>query len=163
MFEAWKDGSTNALAVATALSQQGGHTLPWKTVRDAIGGALQARFIALADGSAPWPCEMPAANTVKLTLAESGRGGSETGTGSRWPETVAESQSRVARAVLEPSEVQDLADLMPQLLEIRTQANTSLKFRIQIEFGNPSSVPTAEQMHAFNLLLRNIKDEFQLE
>lgn len=50
---AWKDSSTNALAIATALSQQAGRTLPWKTVRDVIGGSLQARFIALADGSAP--------------------------------------------------------------------------------------------------------------
>jgi len=69
---AWKDSSKTALAIATALSQQAGHTLPWKTVRDVIGGSLQARFIALEEGSAPWPCEMPAANSVKLKVAETG-------------------------------------------------------------------------------------------
>lgn len=149
--------------VVERLSQQAGHTLPWKTVRDVIGGSLQARFIALADGSAPWPCEMPAANTVKLKLAESSGGGSQTGTGPKWPEKVAESQSRVARAVLEPSEVQDLADLIPQLLEIKTEANISLIFRVQIEFGDASNVPTAEQVNTFNDLLKNIKDELRLE
>ncbi|NLT78120.1 MAG: hypothetical protein GXX98_16495, partial [Planctomycetes bacterium] len=50
---AWQDGATTALAIATALSQQAGYTLPWKTVRDVIGGAISARFVALADDSAP--------------------------------------------------------------------------------------------------------------
>ena len=63
---AWRDGGTTALAIAAALSQLAGCTLPWKTVRDAIGGALHAQFIALTADSAAWPCELPAAQAVKI-------------------------------------------------------------------------------------------------
>src|SRR5690606_32968046 len=55
---AWQNGATTAMAIATTLSQQAGRTLPWKTVRDVITGALSARFIALAEDSAAWPCEL---------------------------------------------------------------------------------------------------------
>ena len=55
MGTAWQGGLTTALAIATAVSQEAGTTLPWKTVRDVIDGAIQARFIALTDNSAPWP------------------------------------------------------------------------------------------------------------
>jgi hypothetical protein len=117
--------------------------LPWKTVRDLIGGSLQARFIALAEGSAPWPCEMPAANTVKLKLAESG-GGGQGGTGGGFAGgtgTGAGTKTLVAQATLEPSEIQDLGDLIPQLLEIKNNANAPLVFRVQIEFGDGSQKP----------------------
>ena len=55
---AWSGDETNALAIATALSQKDGKTLPWKTVKDVIGASLQARYTKLADGSAPWPCDL---------------------------------------------------------------------------------------------------------
>ena len=38
----------------------------WKTVKDVIGTSLQGHFTQLADGSAPWPCDLPAAQTVKI-------------------------------------------------------------------------------------------------
>lgn len=41
-------GTAPALAIAVALAQLAGNTLPWKTVRDAIGGAMQAQSIGLA-------------------------------------------------------------------------------------------------------------------
>ena len=59
--EAWSGDETNALAIATALSQRAGKTLPWKTVKYVIDNSLQARFTQLADESAPWPCDLPAA------------------------------------------------------------------------------------------------------
>ena len=63
---AWQNDTTNALAIATALSQKAGKTLPWKTVKDVIGASLNARFTQLADGSATWPCDSPTAQLVKL-------------------------------------------------------------------------------------------------
>ena len=42
--DAWTENQTTALAVATALSQRFGQTLPWKTVRDVVGASLNARF-----------------------------------------------------------------------------------------------------------------------
>lgn len=162
---AWKDGSTNALAIATALSQQAGHTLPWKTVRDVIGGSLQARFIALADGSAPWPCEMPAANTVKLKLAETGGGGAHGGTGGGFAGgagTGAGTKTLVAQATLEPSEIQDLGDIIPQLLEIKNKANAPLVFRVQIEFGDGVQKPDAQCTKEVNELLEGLKPGLRL-
>ncbi len=160
---AWKDGATNALAIATALSQQEGHTLPWKTVQDVIGGALQARFIVLEEGSAPWPCEMPAANTVKLKVAEAGGGGTGgSPEGGGWTGTGTASKKLVAQGDLEPSEIQDLGDLIPELLEIKNNANTPLVFRVQIEFGNGESTPDAESASAINKLLESLKDGFAL-
>ena len=78
---AWTGEETNALAIATALSQKAGKTLPWKTVKDVIGASLNARFTQLADGSAPWPCDLPAAQTVKLKVAPAGPGGGTGGGG----------------------------------------------------------------------------------
>jgi hypothetical protein len=163
---AWKDGTTSALAIATALSQQNGNTLPWKTVRDVIGGALQARFITLDEGSAPWPCEMPAANTVKLKVADAGgaadgavrEGGGWTGT-----ETGIVTKKLVAQADLEPSEVQDLGDLVPQLLEIKNKANTPVAFRVRIEVGDGQSDPDAESADAISKLLQGIREDFKLQ
>lgn len=163
---AWKNGTTNALAIATALSQQNGHTLPWKTVRDVIGGALQARFVALAEDSASWPSEMPAANTVKITIAESGSGtGSDGDSGASGGWVVAETglKKLVAQADLEPSEVQDLADLIPQLLEIKSKANTPLAFRVRVEVGDGQSDPDAESSNAIRELLQGIRDDFKLQ
>ena len=57
--EAWSGEETNALAIATALSQKARKTLPWKTIKDVIGASLNARFTQLADGSAAWPCDLP--------------------------------------------------------------------------------------------------------
>lgn len=77
--DAWRDEAATALSIATALTQKTGQILPWKIVRDAISGALQARFIGLADGSAPWPCDFAAAQAVKLQAAGGGTGGDSGG------------------------------------------------------------------------------------
>ena len=123
--DAWPGEETNALAIATALSQKAGKTLPWKTVKDVIGASLNARFTQLADGSAPWPCDLPAAQTVKLKVAPAGPGGGTGGGGTGGgatgggtpPPTV-----RVAAADFEPSQIQDLGDLIPALLEIKAKS-----------------------------------------
>ncbi len=165
---AWKDGSTNALAIATALSQQAGHTLPWKTMRDVIGGSLQARFITVQEDSAPWPCDMPAANTVRLRVASTDvtGGGSAAGAGeggfAGGAHGGAATKLLVARAELEPSEIQDLGDLVPQLLEIKNEANTSLVFRVQIEFGDGVEAPKPELAEKINALLEDLKAGFRL-
>lgn len=167
---AWKDDKTTALAIATALSQQAGHTLPWKTVRDVIGGSLQARFIALEEGSAPWPCELPAAQTVKIKVATAstggGAGGGSGGAGGGFgggPGPAPGSKTLVAHAELEPSEIQDLGDLMPQLLEIKNKSGSPLVFRVQIEFGDGVESPKPELTAQINALLAQLTPDLTLE
>jgi hypothetical protein len=131
---AWKDGSTTALSIAAALSQQAGNTLPWKTVRDVIGGSLQARFVALADDSGQWPCDLPAANAVKIKVAAAGTGGGTgggAGGGGATPPNI-----RIAAADFEPSQIQDLGDLVPALLDIKAKANVAMKFHVQLDIGD---------------------------
>ena len=159
---AWQDGSTTAFAIATALSQQTGHTLPWKTVRDVIGGSLQARFIALAGDSAPWPCDLPAAQTVRIKVAAASVGGGSGGcTGGVMYE--AQSTILVASADFEPSEIQDLADLVPKLLEFRAKAKVPLQFHVRLEVGDGAQKPSPTTAADLNKLLDGLKDGFKVE
>lgn len=156
--DAWKDGGTTALSIATVLSQQAGHTLPWKAVRDVIGGAISARFIALADGSAPWPCDLSAANTVKIKVATAGAGGGTGGgTGGTTPPNL-----RVAAAAFEPSQIQDLGDLIPALLEIKAKAKVAMKFHVRLELGDESNLPDDDVVRGINELLKDLGDDFRV-
>ena len=163
---AWKDGTTNALAIATALSQQAGHTLPWKTVRDVIAGSLQARFITLTPDSAPWPCEFPAANLVKLAVSSTGGGAGDTTIGGSvsggGTKPIKSPQTLVASGELEPSEIQDLGDLVPELLKIKDSAEAPLVFRIQIDFGAELKVPPPAEIEKINALLGKLKQGLKL-
>jgi hypothetical protein len=156
--DAWKEGETTALAISTALTQKAGKTLPWKTVRDVISGALQARFTELADGSGNWPCELHAAGSIRLKVAASGSGGQ----GSVQPGGGAPSKVLVARAYLEPSQIQDLGDLMPRLLEIKAQSKVPIQFRFQVELGDGKAVPPKAVATEVTEVLTEISGELQL-
>lgn len=158
---AWQNGATTAMAIATTLSQQAGRTLPWKTVRDVITGALSARFIALAEDSAAWPCELSAANAVKIkgAPAETGGagGGTAGGTGGG-----AKAGVRTAAADFEPSQIQDLSDLIPALLEIKAKAKIGMKFHVRLEIGDGSTPPGEDVVNDINTLLKELGDEFMV-
>ena len=153
---AWQGGEISALSVAAALSQKAGNNLPWKTVRDTIGGALSARFLALADGSAPWPCDYPGAATLKLKVAAGGPGGGGGEGGGGGPKVL------VARADFEPSEIQDLADAIPRLLEVKARANIPMKFHVQLEVGDGRELPAKEIAEKINAVLKEAKDGLRL-
>lgn len=123
--EAWSDGPTTALAIAEALSRKVGLPLPWQTVREAIGGALRAHYLEVEGG---WPCEYAAARQVMLRekKAESVKLKSGLyGTG----ETVAPPQTsfKIAEAELPIHELQDLAEVAPELLHLAA-GQTPLRF-----------------------------------
>jgi hypothetical protein len=156
--EAWKDGSASGLSIATALSVKAGKTLPWKTVRDVINGALLARFLELGEGSHSWPCDFPSAQFVKLRAttggAKVGLGGSREG---------AAPKVLVAVADLEPSQVQDLGDNIPKFLEIKNKSNTPIRFQVHVELGDGTTIPSGEVAQKVNALLKSIKDDMQLK
>ncbi len=156
--DAWKDGGTTALSIATTLSHQAGHTLPWKTVSDVIGGAISARFIALANDSAPWPCDLSAANTVKIKVATAGAGG---GTGGRTSGATPPNM-RIAAATFEPSQIQDLGDLIPSLLDIKAKAKVGMKFHVRLEIGDGSTPPADDVINGINELLKDLGEEFRV-
>lgn len=161
---AWQNGVTTALAILAALSHRAGHNLPWKTVRDVIAGALQARFIELADVSMAWPCELPAAQGVRIKIpsgrsAASAPAGYETGCGiASCPATPA----RGAAAEFEPSQIQDLAELIPSLLDVSAKAGIALKFHLRLEVGDGAEPPSDDVVNALNKVLEQFGDDFRV-
>jgi len=161
--DAWTNDETTALAVATALSQKSGQTLPWKTVRDVIAASLNARFTELDPTSGAWPCEYPSAQGVKLKVATSGGYG---GGGYPPPPPPAdrfnEAGAASAMVQLEPSEVQDLGDVIPQLLDIRSKSGCPISFRVRISVGNAEHEPDGATIAEVNQILENLKSGFSV-
>jgi hypothetical protein len=157
--DAWSNGQATALSIATALSQRLGQTMPWKTVKDVITASINARFTELDGTSGDWPCDYPAAQSIKLKVASApARRPGQGGIGPTAP-----TKCLVAHAELEPSEVQDLAEIIPNLLELKAKFNTPLKFRVQIELGDGKEKPSEETAKQINKLLKELKDGFALE
>jgi hypothetical protein len=152
---AWEDGQATALSIATALSQKFGRTLPWKTIQDVVTASLNARFLALDETSGAWPCDFPGARALKLRLSK----------GQRWTDDrlVAESRYRIAEAELDPSQIQDLGDLVPQLLEVKAKSNVPLTFAVRLKFGDGKEWPPDEAVQQLNKLLGDLKEGFSLK
>jgi hypothetical protein len=66
-------------------------------------------------------------------------------------------------ADLEPSQVQDLGDIMPKLLEVKTKTNTPIRFQIRIELGDGKTLPSAETAQKANAVLKGVKEGLQLQ
>ena len=157
--DAWSDGTATALSIATALSQKFGQTMPWKTVKDVITASINARFAELDLTSGDWPCDYPAAQSIKLKIASGPSGRPDVRSiGPATPSTCL-----VAHAELEPSEMQDLAEIIPNLLELKAKFTVPLTFRVQIELGDGEERPSEEAAKEINQLLKELKDGFELQ
>jgi hypothetical protein len=154
--EAWQDGVASGLSIATALSIKEGKTLPWKTIREVITAALQARFLELAEGSRAWPCDFPSAQFVKLKVSV---GTDAEKTGKREPP---KPQVLAAESELDPSEIQDLGDIVPELLKLKAKANVPIRFHVRIEMGDGKTLPPEELAKKFKALLKKVKDDLEL-
>ena len=149
---AWTKERSTAVVILTALSQKAGLNLPWATVKTAIDGALSARFIELADGSGPWPCEVSAAKTVTLKVPEKGKKPTA-------PKPV-KPGVLVAEADLEPVQIQDLADHIGDLT--KATAGQQTKYKLRIEFGGDKRPPDP-QIKKVNDILKDIADDLELK
>lgn len=151
--EAWTAGEATALSIATALSNKCGQILPWKTVKDVIDASLRARFTELLPSSAEWPCDYPGAQMVRLKLAEAPP---KPGIGEPSPNVLR------ARTSLEAAQIQDLAELIPQLTEISARANTEMRFQVVIELGDGKTPPAEKTVEAIDRLLMELAPELRL-
>ena len=154
--EAWQDGKTNALAIATTLSTKRGLSLPWSTVQSAIDDAIRARWLVLSKESATWPSNLAGAQLVVLRTAEVHAGGvaerpqilrQATGNpdcrGRNWKQTASRTwPNRCQNSSLPLSEA-------------------NLKFNIRIEFGG-ETVPDEESVEQINSLLSDVTEELRL-
>jgi hypothetical protein len=156
--DAWKEGEASGLSIATALSVKAGKTLPWKTVRDVISAAINARFVELTQDSQPWPNDFSAAQFVKFKAPIGGRqrAGAD------------EKDERVpnmlhASAELSPSQIQDLGDIVDKLTQIKAKTNTPLRFFVRIEVGDGKTKPNAQVTKEINTILKGVKDELEVK
>ena len=123
--DAWKNGETSAAAIVRALSQKQGSAVPWGLVRDSLGDAVRSRWLETAGGDGP-ATEYDAAGTWLLRKPEEG--------------APATPEPEVADLEMDATQVQNLAEVVPKLLE--TSAGFDLRFRIGValDAGAPKSV-----------------------
>ncbi|MCL6581642.1 MAG: hypothetical protein K6U08_08535, partial [Firmicutes bacterium] len=127
---------TSALAILDAVSAQRGKVLPWAVLRRAIDAALKAGLLELAEGSGPWPCELPAAKDVRLRVRTRRRD-----VPAEWP--------KVAEAELEPDEIQELAERVATLLKLVGSEKLKYRLRIELDQTDPATLEqVAEQLRA---------------
>ena len=147
--DAWRDGTTNALAVATALSTKHGATLPWATVRAVIEDAIRAHWVELSTDSAAWPCDLAGARHVTLIVPSDDK----LGDGRRQPYAGTRPGVLTAEVVLEANGIQDLADQIPEIA--KAAVGNDIKFTVRVEFGGDET-PPAEAVEKINELLAEV-------
>ena len=155
--DAWIDGKANASAVLTALSAKRRKTLPWSVVRDAINSAISARWIELADESAPWSGDLAGAQHVVFQVPTEDRG--DLGEHKEEDYKPKPKGLLVAEATLPANEVQDLAEQIPALT--KTTVGYNLKFHLRVEFGGETS-PDPDAVDQVNALLAKVSEKLKL-
>ena len=113
---AWTEGATNGVRLNQALSQARGETMPWGLVRESIRAAVNTRWLTLAGGAVD--CAFDQAGQLLLERPAETR---EPPSPSPVP----------AGALLEVGELQDLADLAPELASVA--AGYGLRYRVRPE------------------------------
>jgi len=155
--EAWKENVCSGLSIATALSMKAGKNLPWRAIKDVISGALHARFLEIAEEPSPWPCDFPSAQVAKFkATTEVHKEWKTAGTAGGL------TKKMIASAELEPSEVQEMGEVMPDLLKIKARTNAPIRFQVRIELGDGKSLPPKETADEINKILKKVKEELQL-
>ena len=153
---AWKDSHTTAAALAAALSQKRGQTLPWLTIRDVLSEAINARYLEIEEGSPEWPAPFASAGSVRLKhVTAQPRPGPPGGSGGR-PDIA------VASSPLKSDEFQDLADALPPILELGAKKGVAITLRAEIELGDGSKPIDAATRYEFDALLSRINPKLKL-
>ena len=149
--EAWKEETTSALAITAGLSAKAGKPLPWKLVREALDGAFKAHYLERTVDSKPWPCDYGDAQWIKVRVPMIAP-----------PPTplppLPPTDTFIADAELEPSQIQDLADGMGEILGISAGNEIKFKVRIELEKTSPKDV-----VNGLNDLLQEITPKLKLE
>ena len=105
--------------------------------------------------SGPWPSELAGAQNVRLKMPSGGPPKPK-------PKPVVRPGVFAAEAELEPNQIQDLGDLIPELLKLKAKANLNLKFHMRFEAGNEAQPPDQAVIDEINKLLEGVQEGFQL-
>ena len=117
---AWQEGSTNGADLTRALSHDRGEAMPWGLVRESIAAGVDSRWLRTKDGDA---------EILRRAYRDAGRLVLERPPQDPGPAPEPAAPSSPATD-LEGHQVQDLADLVPDLIE--ASAGYQLKFRVQV-------------------------------
>ncbi len=115
---AWTHDRTNGLALTQALSQQRSAAVPWGLVRDGIGAAVNGRWLVLTDRSEP--VDSPFDRAAGVVLEQPRKDAAPKATRPGRPS-----------AVLDVSQLQDLAEGTPRLLD--AVGGSELAFHVRVE------------------------------
>ena len=125
---AWKDGKATVAGILAQLSVQRGRPVPWYQVQQAIDGAIRAqRLVELDAKSVPWPCDASAAAKVILK-ASAGTGG-----GGGGGAEIMNDKGVTYRAYLQPNELQDLADVLSDIMQLQAKHGIKIRFNLAVE------------------------------
>lgn len=128
---AWSDGETNGAALVQALSHQQGAAVPWGLVRESIHTAVASRWLEAAGsgGFAQVAENYEGAGQYRLKMPQS-----------QPPPALPTSLTVPGDVELDGAQIQDLADLLPQMLD--AGAGHGLRFRVgvSLDAGAPPEV-----------------------
>ena len=139
---AWTDGVTNGVRLNQALSQERGETIPWGLVRESIRAAVNTRWLTLIGGVVD--CAYDQAGQVVLERPAAA------------PDP-APSPAASAGALLEVGELQDLADIAPELASLA--AGYGLRYRVRPELDGAAD---AEVRAAVNERLAEVSGDLDV-
>ncbi|NMP23504.1 hypothetical protein [Sulfobacillus harzensis] len=150
--EAWQDGKTTALALLVALSNLQGEPLPWLLVRQVITEARNHGLVHLELGTTTWPCGRADAEQVRISVGD-------TPIIDPPPPPLPKQRLRSDR-VLKPSEVQDLADVIGELMRLLQPWAPTIQVTLDVDTSTAPMDPTVR--HQVNALLSQVKDNWTL-
>ena len=128
---AWQDGATNGADLTRALSHARGEAMPWGVVRESIATSVDSRWLRTKDGGA---------EIMRRAYRDAGRLVLERPSQDPGPAPSPVTPSSPATNI-EGHQVQDLADLVPDLIE--ASAGYQLQFRVQVVLDDaPNDVRT---------------------
>ncbi|MGH7099534.1 MAG: hypothetical protein ACREE4_17990 [Stellaceae bacterium] len=155
--DAWKDGKTTALALSIALAAQNNdRPVPWSIMRQAIDAGITSRWLELAPGSGPWPCDMTGASALTLRQPSTSIGAAEQPPGGYVPQPQGVYH---ASAVLEASALQDLVEVLPDI--IKTAAGIPLRLHLSVTLGDGQEVGS-QIVASINRILGDVSSELRL-
>ena len=147
---AWRDGTTNGIALAQALSQKRGRTLPWGLVRDGIRAGVESRWLEMAGGSVAVSCGYDEAGGLRLARPAAAPG----------PDP-APPPPAPAGPLLEGSQIQDLSELVPRLLA--ASAGHALRFRVGVVLKTDGGDAPDDARAALDELLATVSEDMKCE
>ncbi|MDQ3349157.1 MAG: hypothetical protein M3545_14460, partial [Acidobacteriota bacterium] len=150
--DAWRDGKTDALSIAVALSKKTGKALPWITVREALDAAFRARLLDRAAGGTDWPCDYSRASGVSIAMPAAGAAPAS-------PPSASDTRAS-AEIALKPNQLQDFVDVLPDIL--KATAGLEMSFRMTLEVKGKER-PSDKTVATINKLLENVAKDLQVQ